>query len=266
MENIDEAQKELGELIALIQKLRSPDGCPWDRRQTTQDIGKYLLNEAYEVLDALAGTDDGHVCEELGDLLFQILFIAQIASESGKFTTTDVLRCIKEKMIRRHPHVFGDARVGSAAEVKKLWQEIKKEERGVQAQDEGPFDRIPRALPALKRAQEITAAASLLGFDWTEAQSVWLKLREEFDELDRAQKDADPDKIAEETGDLLFTLVNFSRFAGVDAETALTGTIEKFLRRFSYITKKLKANGRTPEQSSLAEMDALWAEAKKKGM
>ena len=168
-------------------------------------------------------------------------------------------------MIRRHPHVFGDARVGSASDVKKLWQEIKKEERGVRPQDENPFARIPRALPALRRAQEITAAASALGFDWTEAQSVWLKLREEFDELDRAQKDADPDKIAEETGDLLFTLVNFSRFAGVDAETALTGTIEKFLRRFSYITKSSKVNMH-PEQSSLAEMDALWAEAKKKGM
>ena len=266
MENMNEAQKELGELIALIQKLRSPDGCPWDRRQTARDIGRYLLNEAYEVSDALGGTDSRHVCEELGDLLFQILFIAEISSESGQFTHTDVLRGIKEKMIRRHPHVFGDAQVGSASDVKKLWQEIKKEERGGRPQDENPFARIPRALPALRRAQEITATASALGFDWTETQSVLLKLREEFDELDRAQKDADADKIAEETGDLLFTLVNFSRFAGVDAETALTSAIEKFLRRFSYITKKLKANGRTPEQSSLAEMDALWAEAKKKGM
>jgi len=266
MESINEAQKELLELVALLRKLRAPGGCPWDRKQTPRDIGRYLLDEAYEVCDALAGTDALHVREELGDLLFQILFIAEIASEAGQYTLVDVLREIKEKMIRRHPHVFGDVRVGSAGEVKSLWQEIKKRERADKGRDENPFVNIPRALPALKRAQKITAAASVLGFDWPDAESVRLKLKEELGELDRALKDANARKIEEETGDILFTLVNLSRFMNVDAEDALTGCVEKFLRRFSYIASELQARGRTPHQSSLAEMDALWDEAKEKGI
>jgi tetrapyrrole methylase family protein / MazG family protein len=261
---MNDAQKELQELITLIKKLRAPDGCPWDQKQTQQDIGKYLLDESYEVLDALAEKNPRHIQEELGDLLFQILFITEIASESREFSLADVMAAIKEKMIRRHPHVFGDVKVNSVREVKENWQEIKKKERGGKALDNDLFGNIPRSLPALKRAQKITTVAARYGFDWQNADDVLKKLNEELDELAEARSSGDAKRVEEELGDIFFTLVNLSRFLSADAETAATGAIDKFLRRFDYITKQLSTRGQSLSDATLNDMDALWNDAKEK--
>jgi tetrapyrrole methylase family protein/MazG family protein len=261
-----EVQIKLQELIDLIRKLRAPDGCPWDQKQTKQDIGKYLLDEAYEVLDALSENNPHHIQEELGDLLFQILFIAEIASESREFSLVDVMAAIQEKMIRRHPHVFGDVKVNSIREVKENWQEIKKKEREDQKIEQNILSSLPRSLPALKRAQKITATAAVYGFDWAQTQDVRDKLAEEIQEFDAACKAGKQDAIEEELGDVLFTLVNMSRFLGIDAETALSNTNNKFLRRFSYMTDQLSRQGITLTEATLPRMDALWNEAKKQGL
>lgn len=261
-----DAQKQLQELMVLIRRLRAPDGCPWDRKQTRQDIGKCLLDESYEVQDALAENDPQHIREELGDLLFQILFIAEIASEAGEFTPADVMADVREKMIRRHPHVFGDVRVKTVEDVKDNWQEIKRREKGGRDADHDLFASVPRSFPALKRAQKITSIASRCGFDWPDAGGVQKKLQEELNELDEAHRQGDGRKTQEELGDIFFTLVNLCRFLSVDAETATSGAIDKFVRRFSYIEKKLSKNGQSPAKATLDEMDALWNEAKEKGM
>lgn len=258
------SMRELQELTHLIKRLRAPDGCPWDRKQTMQDMGKYILDEAYELFDALAANDSRHIREELGDLLFLILFTAEIAAESGEFTPADVMKSIKEKMIRRHPHVFGDVQVHSVQDVKDNWQEIKKQEKNGTAAEHDIFSGIPRSLPALKRAQKITAAASRIGFDWPDTDEVLTKLKEELGELAIARGSGDARKVEEETGDILFTLVNFSRFIDVDAEQALTGTIDKFLKRFHYVANELQKRGRSLESATLSEMDALWNESKEK--
>jgi len=263
-DSTDDAQNQLRELIALIKKLRAPDGCPWDQKQTKQDIGKYLLDESYEVVDAIAENNPLHIREELGDLLFQILFIADIAAEQGDFSLAEVMADIREKMIRRHPHVFGDVKVNSVREVKENWQEIKNRERtGINA-DGSIFSNVPRSLPALRKAQKITAIASRHGFDWPDADDVLKKLNEELHELADARKKEDTRNVEEELGDILFTLVNLSRFLSVDAETALNGTIDKFLRRFAYIAKQLTARGRSINEATIDEMDSFWNEAKEK--
>ncbi len=263
---MNQAQIQLQELIELIQRLRAPDGCPWDRKQTRQDIGKYLQDECYEVLDALAENDAAHLREELGDLLFQILFIAEISAESGEFSLSDVMKDIREKMIRRHPHVFGDVTVRSVQEVKDNWQEIKKKERGEATAGGNIFDGIPRSMPALKRALKISAAASRLGFDWPDADAVLEKLKEELNELGEARKQGDAAQIEEEMGDLFFTLVNLGRFLNVDAEKAAGAAADKFVRRWSYITEKLAAAGRSPTEAAPAALDSIWNEAKEKGI
>ncbi|MEE9911077.1 MAG: nucleoside triphosphate pyrophosphohydrolase [Deltaproteobacteria bacterium] len=266
LDSKNNAQEELQELIALIRKLRAPEGCPWDQKQSRQDIGEYLLDESYEVVDALAENNPHHIQEELGDLLFQILFIAEISAESGEFTLEDVMRGIKEKMIRRHPHVFGDVKVNSIREVKENWQEIKKRERSGQESENDFFGSIPRSLPALKRAQKMTAAAARCGFDWANADDVLDRMNEELGELADVRVTGDAKRIEEELGDILFTLVNLSRFLSIDAETALNGTIHKFQRRFAYITDQLDSHGQSLNNATLAQMDSLWNEAKEKGM
>ncbi len=262
---MNQTQTQLLELMALIQRLRAPDGCPWDRKQTRRDIGKYLLDESYEVLDALTENDPEHIQEELGDLLFQILFIAEISAEAGEFSLSDVMKGIREKMIRRHPHVFGDVKVESVQEVRDNWQEIKKRERNGAQRNQDPFSHIPRSLPALQRAQKITAAASRRGFDWPDANGALDKLKEELKELEEARIEGDAVKVQEEMGDLFFTLVNLSRFLNVDAEKAAAGAVDKFLRRWSFITQTLAARGRSPEEATPAELDLIWNEAKEKG-
>lgn len=258
--------EKITQLTELIKKLRAPDGCPWDQQQKKEDIGKYILEESYEVIDSIDKSDPLALKEELGDLLFQILFLTEISAESDYFSLDDVMDGILEKMIRRHPHVFGDIKVNSVQEVKDNWQQIKNQERGNKNKKESLFASIPRSLPALKRAQKITSIASVYGFDWENTQGIQDKLTEELQEFKDAVKKGMHDKIEEELGDILFTIVNLSRFLSVDAETALSRTTEKFLRRFSYITEKLASLDITPAEATLTQMDALWNESKTKDL
>lgn len=256
--------EKLEELKQLIKKLRAPDGCPWDQQQKKEDIRKYILEEAYEVVDSIDKGSPQAIKEELGDLLFQILFLTEICFESDLFSLSDVLDGIITKMIRRHPHVFGNKKVKSVQEVKENWQQIKKMERKNKNIEEDLFSGVPLSFPALKRAQKITVIASAYGFDWSKTQDVINKLKEEIKELSTAVKNSNEDEIEEELGDILFTLVNVSRFLSVDAENALSKTTEKFLRRFSYLTEQLSARGISVKDATLAQMDALWNEAKEK--
>jgi tetrapyrrole methylase family protein / MazG family protein len=258
--------KKLNELIKLIRTLRAPDGCPWDQKQKKEDIGKYLLEEAYEVIDSLAGENPQALKEELGDLLFQILFLTEMGTESEQFSLSDVLDEIIKKMIRRHPHVFGSKKVISVQEIKENWQEIKKKERGMKNDDRNIFGNVPRSFPALKRAQKITSVAAIYGFDWPKIQDVMKKLKEEIKEFNTAVTNCNHDEIEEELGDILFTMVNLSRFVQVDAVTALSKATNKFLQRFSYVTAKLAARGISPKEATLAQMDATWNEAKIKDL
>ncbi|HUN54582.1 MAG TPA: nucleoside triphosphate pyrophosphohydrolase [Smithella sp.] len=258
--------KKLSNLTQLIKNLRSPDGCPWDRQQKKEDIGKYILEEAYEVVDSLGKENPQSLKEELGDLLFQILFLTEISAESDFFSLNDVMDGIIEKMIRRHPHVFGDKKVNSVQEVAENWQQIKKKERMNKKDEDDLFSSIPRTLPALKRAQKITSIASTYGFDWSDAKNILDKLKEELQEFENAVKRGDGNTIEEEFGDILFTIVNVSRFLSIDAETALSKTTEKFLRRFSYVTNQLSSLGIPLQKATLEQMDALWNEAKIKDL
>ena len=254
--------RKLTELTQLIKKLRAPDGCPWDQQQKKEDIGKYILEESYEVVDSLAKENPQALKEELGDLLFQILFLTEMGAESELFFLSDVLDGIIKKMIRRHPHVFGDMKINSVQEVKENWQQIKKKERGIKNDEQNIFDNVPISLPALKRAQKITSIAAVYGFDWPKTENVMKKLKEEIKEFNAAIKNRSHDKIEEELGDILFTVVNLSRFGQVDAETALSKVTDKFLHRFSYVTARLSARGISLEKATLAQMDELWNEAK----
>jgi tetrapyrrole methylase family protein / MazG family protein len=255
-------EEKFRELLSLIARLRGPDGCPWDRVQTKPDIGRYLIEEAYEVLEALEGSPD-HLREELGDLLFQILFLARLAEEKGEFTTADVLTEITAKMVRRHPHVFGDATVDGVEEVRTNWERIKAEVEHKGTSGNSLTAGIPRSLPTLAKAQRMTDRASEAGFDWPDTEGVLAKIDEELAEFRAALETNQPDRIADETGDLIFTLVNLCRFAHVDAEAALRSSMGKFIDRFSHIERELAARGKTPRDSSQVEMDLIWEEAKK---
>jgi len=266
MTDENKTYQELTALILLIKKLRAPDGCPWDRKQRQEDIGKYILEEAYEVIESLEAKDQQAIAEELGDLLFQILFLAEMGQETGAFSLYNIMEGVKEKMIRRHPHIFSDTKVSSVEEVKDNWQQIKKMERSTKCKEKGLFHTIPRGLPALKRAQKITSLAAVYGFDWKNTADVMEKLQEELKEFDGALSNNNQQEIEEELGDLFFTLVNLSRFVKVDSETALSQTTKKFLQRFAYITDELTKCGKTPEQATLSEMDELWEKAKRNGI
>jgi tetrapyrrole methylase family protein / MazG family protein len=254
--------RELNDLVSLIRRLRAPDGCPWDRKQKLDDIGKYIIEEAYEVVESLEVKDGQALQEELGDLLFQILFLAEIGEEIGAFSLIKIMEGIKEKMIRRHPHIFGDIKVNTIEEVKENWQQIKKKERRIKRETENIFEDIPRSLPALKRAQKISVVAADYGLDWQKATDVIKKVEEELIEFSAALRNNDQINMEEELGDLFFTLVNLSRFVKIDSETALSRATNKFLRRFEYITKQLKICGKPLEEASSDEMNILWEEAK----
>jgi tetrapyrrole methylase family protein/MazG family protein len=252
-------------LMDLIRTLRGPGGCPWDRVQTEKDLGRYLLSEAYEVLDAIGSGSPAELREELGDLLFQILFLVVLAEERGNFYLADVIQEIREKMIRRHPHVFGGAKVRDAGEVKANWERIKATQEHKISWESPLFSGISRSLPALARAQAVTERAATVGFDWEKTDQVIAKISEELHELAEALENKDPEGSEEEIGDLLFSIVNLSRFVDVRAEEALRGTTEKFLKRFRYIEEILKERGVAIEDASLADMDRLWDEAKRAG-
>jgi tetrapyrrole methylase family protein/MazG family protein len=252
-------------LVEIMARLRGENGCPWDREQTSESIKPYLVEETYEVLEAIDEQDPVKLREELGDLTLQIVFHAQMAEEAGLFTIADVLTGINDKLVRRHPHVFGDVKAETAQEVLFNWEQIKKAERQQAKGQASLLDGVPRELPALLRAHRLQDKASRVGFDWKEAREVLQKVEEEFGELRSAMEGQAPEQVEAELGDLLFSLVNLSRFLAVNPEEALRKTIARFIARFRYIEEKLSRRGRSMRQASLQEMDALWAEAKSHG-
>ncbi len=249
-------------LIALMAKLRGPDGCPWDRKQTTESLKPFLVEECYEVIDALDDGSPDKIKEELGDLLFQIIFHARIAEEQGHFTMHDVIEANIEKITRRHPHVFGDAKLSTDKEVLSNWEELKKKEKGYEDR-KSILEGIPRQLPSLLRAHSIQERAARVGFDWNRLDDALPKLDEEIAEFKEALKKEDAAGIEEELGDLFFTLVNISRFLGVNPEDALRKTISKFIQRFRYLEEHAADAGRSLNDMTLEEMEQLWQESKK---
>jgi tetrapyrrole methylase family protein/MazG family protein len=244
----------------IVAHLRAPDGCPWDREQTHDSLRQHLLEESYETIAAMDAKDPAAMQEEFGDLLLQIVLNAQIASEEGEFTANDVIRGIYDKIIRRHPHVFGDVKVAGVEGVLTNWEKLKEKERKHSEQEKGLLDGVPLALPALNQAQEYQDRAARVGFDWPEIQGVLDKIAEEIQEVRGADDQA---ALSNEIGDLLFALVNLARWKKVDAESALRGTNQKFRRRFAHIERDAKQQERNLTDLSLDEMESLWQEAKR---
>ena len=259
------AGEKFQRLVEIMRRLRSPGGCPWDREQNFDTIKPYLLEETYEVMDSIDARDWRGLAEELGDLLLQAVFFAQMASEEGRFRIEDSIDHINNKLIRRHPHVFGDASARTAEDVKKRWDEIKKEEKQERGLESGELlAGVPRTLPALVEAAQIASRAAGVGFDWDNTDHVLEKLEEELGELARARARSTPDpaEIEDEIGDLLFVIVNVARFLKTDPEQALRKTNAKFRRRFGYVERKLAERGKTLKEAAIDEMEALWQEAK----
>jgi tetrapyrrole methylase family protein/MazG family protein len=259
-----EAGDKFQKLVEIMARLRGPGGCPWDREQTFDTIKPYTLEETYEVLDAIDRRDWGELAEELGDFLLQAVFYAQLAGEQNLFRIDDALDAINQKLVRRHPHVFGEGTAETASDVKRIWGEIKageKKEKG--KEDQTLLGSVPRALPALVEAQQIASRAAGVGFDWENPEQVIDKLHEELAEFDQARRNASQPELEDELGDLLFVLVNLARFVKVDPEQALRRTNAKFRKRFGYIERKLAEQGRKLEESNIEEMEALWQEAKR---
>lgn len=258
--------RDIGRLLEIMAALRTPgSGCPWDLEQNFRTIAPYTLEEAYEVADAIARDDLPGLKDELGDLLLQVVFHARMAEEQGAFNFDDVVEGLTEKLIRRHPHVFADADGKTAKAVEGLWERIKadeKAERGGKAAADGALAGVPVALPALTRALKLQTRAGRVGFDWNDPRAVLAKIREEADEIEAELDRKELTKTAAEVGDLLFAVVNLARHLRADPEGLLRDTNRKFERRFASIERALAARGKTPQQASLAEMDALWNEAK----
>ena len=269
----DSAGKWFEQLVALQARLRAPNGCPWDVEQTHLTLRTYLIEEAYEVLEALESGDDSKFAEELGDLLLQVVFHAQIATEQKRFNAADVVRGIHQKMVRRHPHVFGEKRAKNAREVLKNWEQIKAEERkaksskrGIAASVEGEaaslLDGIPHTLPAVMQGFQLTRRASRIGFDWDDVEGVLAKLQEELGELRAARATQSSQQIEEEIGDVLFAAVNLARFLKVDPEIALKRTNAKFTSRFREMERLAREGGRKLADVPRPEMESLWDQAK----
>ena len=256
----------INRLLSLMARLRDPQkGCPWDREQSFNTIAPYTIEEAYEVADAIERNDLGALRSELGDLLFQVVFHAQMAREQSAFAFDDVVDAICDKMERRHPHVFGDATIETAEAQTIAWEEQKRRERA--ARGESVLADVPVALPALTRANKLGKRAAQVGFEWRDVTGSLDKLEEELGEL-RAEValGADRGQIADELGDVLFCVVNVCRYLDIDPENSLRGANAKFERRFRYVEAKLREQGRTPDQATLEEMDAFWDEAKREGL
>jgi MazG family protein len=252
--------EEFERLIGIMERLRAPGGCPWDREQTFDSIKPYLLQESYEVMDAIDRRDWPELTGELGDLILQVVFFSQMAAEEGHFTVEDALRSINEKLIRRHPHVFGEESAATSGEVLKRWDEIKAAEKK-DKKPQGLLDAVPRALPALVEAEQISTRAANKGFDWRNAEEVLAKLDEERAELAAASTQ---EELEGELGDMLFTLVNLARFYKVDPEQALRRTNAKFRSRFSRVEQGVEASGKAWKETKIEEMEAFWQAAKQK--
>ena len=263
------AGKEFAGLVELISRLRAPGGCPWDREQTHQSLKSMLLEEAYEVVEAIDEGDDEEFKGELGDLLLQVVFHSQIATEENRFNVAEVIERISSKMIRRHPHVFGEDTAQTSGEVLRNWEAIKEAElaaKGKRAEESSMLDSVSTKLPAVMEAFQMTTKVSRVDFDWPDVASVLEKLDEEVDELKQAVASQTPNhkEIEGEVGDLLFVAVNVARLLGIDPESALKSSNRKFRRRFRYIEDRLREQGRKPADSNHVEMDAIWDEAKLK--
>ena len=250
------------ELVEIMARLRAPDGCPWDREQTHASLKPYLLEEVYEALEAIDQEDHQALCRELGDVLLQVVFHAQIAAESGRFSAAEVCRAISDKLVRRHPHIFGDLQVDSAKEVVTNWERIKEEERRAEDRPASVLEGVPKHAPALLRAQRIQARASRVGFDWDDIEGPLDKVEEEFSELREAAEQGETARIHEEFGDLLFALVNTGRFLDLSAEDVLRQAVDKFEDRFHKVEAFFRERGRDMRQASLEEMDRIWDQVK----
>jgi MazG family protein len=255
MEQLD----RLDTLVQIMDRLREPGGCPWDREQTYETLRRYLVEESFEVADAIDRRDLEDLREELGDLLFQVVFLCRLSAEQGRFTVHDVIRGIADKMIRRHPHVFGTTTVATSEEVVRNWEEIKRREKGGR---KGPLDGIAPGLPALLKAQQLGERAARAGFDWTTPLDIVDKLGEETEELRSAVASGDRDAVQDELGDVLFTLAMIARRLAVDAEGALARANEKFRRRFTWMAQELERRGLAVEQADAGLLESLWMRAK----
>lgn len=251
-------------LVDVIARLRSPGGCPWDLEQTPRTLVPYVIEEAHEAAEAIEAEDWDALREELGDVLLQVVLHARIQEEAGRFDAAAVCEELTAKLVRRHPHVFGDAEARTASEVANRWEQIKAAEKKQQGDEKGVLDGVPRALPALLKAQRLTEKAGRVGFDWPDAASVMDKLREELGELEADVRAGRREEAAREFGDLLFVMANCARHLGIDAEVELQAANLKFARRFAHVERRLREKGSRPSESSLAEMDALWDEAKRR--
>jgi MazG family protein len=249
-------------LLEIMQRLRAPDGCPWDREQTRTSLKPYLIEEAYEVLEAIEAQDARALREELGDLLLQVVFHAQIGVERGEFTMVDVLTALVDKMLTRHPHVFGDTSVDTPAEALAQWEAIKQREARAAGEHRSVIAGVPRALPALLRAQRIQGKAARVNFDWPDAAAAWAKVEEEVREAADALAAGDRARLQDELGDVLFSVVNVARLSSMDAEEALQGAIEKFRRRFTDMEDDLVARGKSVGSVPQEELERSWEAAK----
>ena len=258
------------QLVELMRRLRAPGGCPWDRDQTFQTIKPYMLEEAYEVAEAIDNADFPHLREELGDLLLQVVFFSQMAAEVGHFTVEDVVNAISDKLIRRHPHVFGDTSLDTPDQVKRKWADLKEEEKKLAAAARGEeyekrksvLDGVSKGAPALIEAYQLTDRAAFVGFDWPNPEGIIEKMEEEIAELREARAGTDADAVRDEVGDLLFTAVNLARGLGLEPESLLKRANRKFRRRFQWMEAQLAEADRKPAETSLEDMEALWQRAK----
>lgn len=249
-------------LLSLMDRLRAEGGCPWDREQTHASLRPYLIEETYEALEALDVGETGHIVEELGDVLFQVVFHCQIAREQGEFTMADVLQAVTQKMTRRHPHVFGNTEVANSGEALRQWEQIKRTEAGAEGTPRSALDGVPKSLPSLLRAQRLQVKAGRVGFDWPTWREAWSKVREEMVEADEAMVAGDADRVKAELGDLLFSIVNVARLLEIDAEGSLRQAADTFTRRFKEVEAAMRAEGRQVDEASPEELDRQWLAVK----
>lgn len=258
--------QEFDRLVDIVKRLRAPDGCPWDKKQTLYSLKDAIMEEAAELVDALDNKDIENIKEELGDVLLHVVFHSETASESGLFNIEDVAKGINEKLIRRHPHVFKDEHYETAEEVKVRWDKIKEEENKNKKMPESVLDKVPRNLPSLLQSEKLQKKASKYGFDWDNAEQVFDKLQEELNELKEAYMEQDKEHISEELGDVIFVLSRLASHLDISADEALRKVNNKFRIRFSYIEKALKNENKSLDSATIDEMEAKWQEAKSKGL